>query len=80
MAIIIKAANGGGIVYVPGTAPTKQEVDILTDTEAEILAFGETVTDMYGAVVEPTPGSMAHTAGHKADYELSPSGVWTKMG
>ena len=76
--IVIKSASGAGIVGSVGGRAFRQEVEIIADTEAEITALGETVTAGDLSVI-PTPGSMAHTAGYSAIYELSPSGVWVKM-
>ena len=78
MAIVVKSANGEGIVGTAGGRAFRQEVEIIADTEAEITSLGETVTVGNLSVI-PTPGSMAHTAGYSAIYELSPSGVWVKM-
>lgn len=79
MAIKIKSANGLGLTGGRfGFSPSAQEVEILCDTEAEILALGEIVDD--GTVeVKPTPGSTAYTADMSAIYQLSPSGTWVKM-
>lgn len=76
--IKIESSSGVGIVGSVAGIPYAQKVDIIADTEAEILALGEVVT--AGELsVRPTPGSMAHTAGYKAIYELSPSGMWVKV-
>ena len=53
--------------------------EILVDSESEIKAFGEIVTDDRMSV-EPAPGSVAYTADMSAVYILSPSGVWMKAG
>ncbi len=53
-------------------------VEILADTEDEIKAIGETITE-GDALVSPAPGSIAYTADMSAVYQLSPSKVWTKM-
>lgn len=58
--------------------PTEQAVNILADTEAEILALGETVTDGNVTVI-PKSDSIAYTAGYGVLYHLSNSGVWTKV-
>ncbi len=79
MAIKIRGINGQGIVSMAGNPPIAQEVDILADAEAEILALGEIVTDMFNVTVKVAKGSQAHTAGYKEVYEYSPSGVWVKM-
>ena len=57
---------------------TYSRVEILCDTEDEIKAFDETITE-GDAVVRPAPGSIAYTADMSAVYQLSPSNVWTKM-
>ena len=78
MAIKIMGTNGMPISPVMGNRPWAQKVEIIADTEADINNLGSTVTDGQNTV-RPTAGSVAHVAGHKAIYELSPSGVWTKM-
>lgn len=74
--IVIKA-DGGIINSHP---PTIQTVEILADAEADIKALGSTIEDKYGVTVVPFPGSMAYTADMSVVYQLSPSGVWTKVG
>jgi hypothetical protein len=78
MAIKIKSASGVGLIGSMGGRPWEQEVEIIADTEAEITALGETVTVGDLSVI-PTAGSIAHTAGYKAIYELSPAGLWVKV-
>ena len=63
-------ASGASVVYC--------ECEILADAESDITALGETVTDGRIAC-RPAPGSVAYTADMSAVYQLSPSGVWTKM-
>lgn len=84
MAIKLFHPFGGALLGPVGGVPYMQQVDILADTEDEITALGgvgsvvqETGTSM---AVKLMAGSMAHTAGYGAIYELSPSGVWTKQG
>ena len=79
MAIIVKAADGSELSYVAGAAPDEEELDILADTEDEIAALGTEITIGGCCTVIAKPGSMAHTAGYGVIYELSPSGVWTKV-
>mgnify|MGYP006969216064 CR=1 FL=1 len=79
MAIKIDSMTGAGLI---GNSTIHQKVEITADTEGEITslpAFGQPVTDVDGMTVIPSKGSMAHVAGYKAIYELSPSGLWTKV-
>jgi hypothetical protein len=79
MAIKIESMTGTGLI---GNSKIHQKVDITADTEGEITAlpaYGQPVTDVDGMTVIPAKNSMAHVAGYKAIYELSPSGIWTKM-
>ena len=79
MAIKIESMTGTGL---NGNSTIHQKVEITADTEGEITslpAYGESVTDVDGMTVVPAKGSMAHVAGYKAIYELSPSGLWTKV-
>ena len=79
MAIKIESMTGAGLI---GNSTIHQKVEITADTEGEITslpAYGESVTDVDGMTVVPAKGSMAHVAGYKAIYELSPSGLWTKV-
>lgn len=55
-----------------------EALEILADTEADILALGDEVCDGYEDV-KAGPGSIAYTADMSAVYQLSPSRVWTKM-
>lgn len=61
-----------------GKTPVYCECEILADKESEIQALEEVVHDGRLAVI-PTPGSMAYTADMSVVYQLSPSGVWTKV-
>ena len=79
MAIYVKAADGGELTYIAGGEPDMEELDILADTEAEITALGTEIVIGGCCSVKAKPGSMAHTAGYGVIYELSPSGVWTKV-
>lgn len=54
------------------------ECEILADAESDITGLGKIVDDGRIAV-QPAPGSVAYTADMRAVYQLSPSGVWTKM-
>lgn len=56
----------------------RQEVEIIADAENDISSLEEIVDDGDVKVI-PTPGSMAYTADMSAVYQLSPSGVWTKV-
>lgn len=56
----------------------RQEVEIIADAESDISSLEEIVDDGDVKVI-PTPGSMAYTADMSAVYQLSPSGVWTKV-
>lgn len=56
----------------------RQEVEIIADAESDISNLEEIVDDGDVKVI-PTPGSMAYTADMSAVYQLSPSGVWTKV-
>lgn len=79
MAIKIESKTGTGLI---GNSTIHQKVEITADTEGEITAlpaYGEPVTDVDSMTVIPAKGSMAHVAGYKAIYELSPSGLWTKV-
>lgn len=79
MAIKIESMTGTGLI---GNTTIHQKVEITADTEGEITslpAYGQPVTDVDGMAVIPAKGSMAHVAGYKAIYELSPSGLWTKV-
>ena len=79
MAIKIESMTGTGLI---GNTTIHQKVEITADTEGEITslpAYGQPVTDVDGMTVVPAKGSMAHVAGYKAIYELSPSGLWTKV-
>ena len=79
MAIKIESMTGTGLI---GNSTIHQKVEITADTEGDITslpAYGEPVTDVDGMTVIPAKGSMAHVAGYKAIYELSPSGLWTKV-
>lgn len=79
MAIKIKSAGVAGIIPPSGNSVFRQEVEILADTENEIKALDDVVDDGDTSVI-PTPGSLAYTADFGAVYQLSPSGVWTKVG
>lgn len=86
MAISISNAQGGGIVSALGGKAHYQQVDVLCDTEAEILVFGSgkgheiAEGDGPHAIrVKPMPGSTAYTADMSVMYQLSPSYVWTKV-
>ena len=83
MAIKIESASGKGITGGTGGIPaTMQKVEIVADTEAEILAlpaYREVVTDADGIKVIPAKNSLAYTADLSVGYMLSPSGVWTKF-
>lgn len=79
MAIKIKSAGVAGIIPPSGNSVYRQEVEILTDTEAEIKALDDVVDDGDNAVI-PTPGSMAYTVDMAVVYQLSPSNKWTKVG
>lgn len=79
MAITMKSAKPGGLAGAIGGTPVRQEVEILADTEADITALTEIVTDQYGNTAIPFPGSMAYTADMSVVYQLSPSGTWTKV-
>ena len=74
----IKITSDKGIISAIGGTAFRQTVEIIADTEAEITALGETVTDMYQYEVIPAVGSVAYTADLSAGYMLSPSGVWKK--
>ena len=79
MAIKIDSMTATGLI---GNSTIHQKVEITADTEGEITslpAYGQPVTDVDGMTVIPAKGSMAHVAGYKAIYELSPSGLWTKV-
>ena len=79
MAIKIESMTGAGLI---GNSTIPQKVEITADTEADITslpAYGQPVTDVADMTVVPARGSMAHVAGYKAIYELSPSGIWTKV-
>lgn len=56
----------------------RQEVEIIADAESDISSLEEIVDDGDVKVI-PTPGSMAYTADMSVVYQLSPSGVWTKV-
>ena len=56
----------------------RQEVEIIADAESDISNLEEIVDDGDVKVI-PLPGSMAYTADMSAVYQLSPSGVWTKV-
>lgn len=56
----------------------RQEVEIIADAESDIASLDEIVDDGDTKVI-PTPGSMAYTADLSVIYQLSPSGVWTKV-
>lgn len=79
MAIYVKTSNGEGISYLAGAEPEEIELDILADTEEEITALGTEISIGGCCNVKAKPGSMAHTAGYGVIYELSPSGMWTKV-
>ncbi len=79
MAIFVKAADGSEISYIAGAEPEMEELDILADTEEEITALGAEIIIGGCCTVRAKPGSMAHTAGYGAIYELSPSGAWVKV-
>jgi hypothetical protein len=79
MAIYVKTSNGDCVSYRTGAEPETLELDILADTEEEIKALGVEIVIGGCCGVKAKPGSTAHTAGYGAIYELSPSGVWTKM-
>lgn len=55
-----------------------ETLEILADTEEDILALGRDVNDGYDSV-KAGPGSTAHTAGFGEIYELSPAGIWVKL-
>lgn len=52
--------------------------EILSDSEAEIIALGEEVSDGEFKLI-PEPGSIAYAANLSAIYQMSPSGKWTKV-
>lgn len=79
MAIHVVAADGSELSYINGAAPEEEELDILADTEDEILALGTEITIHGCCKVIAKPRSLAHTAGYGAIYELSPSGRWVKV-
>ena len=79
MAIDVKAADGSELSYTAGATPEAEELDILTDTEEEILALGTEITIHGCCKVIAKPRSVAHTAGYGVIYELSPSGAWVKV-
>jgi len=54
-----------------------ETLEILADTEEDILALGRDVSDGYDSV-KAGPGSIARVVGFGATYELSPSGAWVK--
>lgn len=57
--------------------PCGEVVEILADTESEITALGDEVSDAY-QTVKTAAGSLAYTADMSAIYRLSPGMVWTK--
>ena len=75
MAIKIFAQEG---VLSNSPDPHYELVNILADAEADITALGAEVCNGK-TTVKPLPGSVAYTADMSAIYQLSPSGVWTKM-
>lgn len=75
MAVIVRIIGNCDIV---GGKTPEQEVDILADEETEISALGSVMTQ-GSQTFKVKPGSIAHTAGFGALYEMSPSGVWTKI-
>lgn len=75
MAVIIKIIGNCDIV---GGKTPEQEVDIIADKESEITALKNVIT-RGSKTFKVKPGSIAHTAGFGALYEMSPSGVWTKV-
>lgn len=82
MAIKIKSASDAGLVG--GANAYLQDVFIVADSEAEILAlpgYNQELTDSYGMTVRPNVGSIAVTADGSAThtYILLPKG-WTKGG
>lgn len=78
MAIKIKSPTGAGLVGAVGNSVFRQEVEIIADAESDISSLEEIVDDGDVKVI-PTPGSMAYTADMSVVYQLSPSGVWTKV-
>lgn len=75
MAVIIKIIGNCDIV---GGKTPEQEVDIIADKESEITALKNVIT-RGSKTFKVKPDSIAHTAGFGALYEMSPSGVWTKV-
>lgn len=75
MAVIIKIIGNCDIV---GGKTPEQEVDIIADKESEITALKNVIT-CGSKTFKVKPGSIAHTAGFGALYEMSPSGVWTEV-
>lgn len=58
--------------------PCGEVVEILADTEEEITALGDEVTDAY-QTVKAAAASLAYTADLAAIYQKSPSGEWMKV-
>lgn len=86
MAIKIESATGGGVVSGLGGEAFFQKVNILCDSEADILAFGsgkghviEEGPGPHDIRVKPLASSTAYTADASVGYKLSPSYVWTKF-
>lgn len=52
-------------------------LEILADTEEDILVLGRDVNDGFDRV-KAGPGSIARVVGFGPTYELSPSGAWVK--
>lgn len=74
----IRIVNRTSIPMVT-TLPQGDILDIVVDAEADVAALGTDEIDDGYLKIKPAPGSMAHTAGYGVIYELSPSGVWTKV-
>lgn len=77
MALDIRCAAGGKIKK--RSEPYEEIVDIQADTEAEITALGEVVTDAEGRSVIPLPRSTAYTADASVGYRLNGSRMWVKF-
>lgn len=76
--IRIKPTNNRTLVSDTCDMIFQQEVEIIADAESDITALEEIVDDGDTKVI-PLPGSMAYTADMSVVYQLSPSGVWTKV-
>lgn len=77
--IRIKSADNRTLVNDTCDMIFRQEVEIIADAESDISTLEEIVDDGTVKVI-PLPGSMAYTADMSVVYQLSPSGVWTKVG